>query len=207
MRLFVFLMIPLLASCLVEERDPEASDAKAFTAPPPKNNEWVGDIDNWVGGLFVIKGENNHTQPVIMLVNPDEEKGVIRAIDWDEKNKKIVSDGCIDRYDELVPEQFAITDGGSRSTWEKNGKSLHVVLRWKKGKPYISDMSFLPLNENGKPVIYYPDTKNPTTGILNDYVSGLNDAQKKQIKKAMLLEGDDCEHVSRPSGEGTNRPH
>ena len=42
MRLFIFLMIPLLVSCLVEERDPEASDTKAFN-PPPKKDNWRND--------------------------------------------------------------------------------------------------------------------------------------------------------------------
>ena len=213
MRLFVFLMIPVLVSCLVEERDPEASDAKGAFSPPPKDNaghKWTGDEwagDYVVGKLLVITSEdNNHSQIVHVMMNLDKDIGLIQALDWD-KNGELMPQkvaktdaGCADRYHKLKPRNPNAPVSGSVTsrTWEKNGKTLFIRVRGVMNR-YISDVSYTVLDEHGNEVLYKFD-KNRSSDLAHK----MNQYDVERLREA-ALKADDCIEGS-PSGEPTDKP-
>ena len=219
MKLFVFfLMIPLLASCLVEEKYPETSDVKAIKPPPAKDTTKVGAI-------FVLKGDkNDHIQVVQVLADvqdgmPSVGEGMIQALEWDKNKRKFVpsSDDCVDRYDQLKPSgpnDFAFGDGKWRREWEKNGKILHVTVSWDRNdKKYINWVEFQVPDENGIIVTYLPlDQKGINTFIdsLPNHRptsdgKNISDSNRRELKRS-ILNDDDCIEEGSPSGDPTDRP-
>lgn len=210
MRIFIFLMIPLLASCLVEEAEPETSEVR-FDPPPAK--------DSTVSAIFVLKGDkNNHIQVFNVLVDvqdgmPSDGEGMIQALLWNKNKKKFEpsSDDCVDRFDRLKtqdPNAIVLTDGKWRRGWEKNGEILNVTVAWDyvEGKKFLNYVSFEVTDENGVVIAYRPVDKETFENFKNSLpnFSSVSDKNRRELKDA-ILNDDDCIEGS-PSGKETHRP-
>ena len=208
MRLFVFLMIPLLVSCLVEEGDPEANNTKAFKPKPPpeKKHDWEDDYFFW--RFLVIKShDNDHSQIVSVAVNLDKDIGKIQAFKKNNKGEFLpTEDNCADQYDKnmLYEKYVGPTDwqegasGGEVRRWKKNGKSLDITV-YKYRDIKIDTVGFgVPYDE--KQTINYHSDRD----LSLELSSGLSNEVKDQLL-VTTLKADDCIEGS-PSGEPTDRP-
>ena len=202
MRIFIFLMIPLLASCLVEEGEPEASDAKqAFN--PSSGDDWAGD--KIVGRILVItSSDNNHSQIVHVIVNLDKDMGLIQALEFNKKDKLVPADkDCADRYKNKVEPKFVAMDTGKWDDWEKNGMRLHTRVYWDRdtGEPFIGGVRYLVLDKKGNQILYTLDEARSKE--LPNRMEKMNKYDVEDLQTT-ALEADDCE--GSPSGDETHRP-